>query len=80
MNRMSPPTGVHARPVATPGAAVRSATSLKNFARPRYFATSGASTTTLASVWSVALATSRATARVMRVISRVSCLTPASRV
>ncbi len=28
INKMSPPTGVHARPVATPGTSVRSATSL----------------------------------------------------
>ena len=30
MNRMSPPTGVQARPVATPGTLVRIATSLSN--------------------------------------------------
>src|SRR5439155_727148 len=33
---MSPPNGVHAKPVATPGRLVRSATSLKNFCEPRY--------------------------------------------
>ena len=31
MNRMSPPTGVQARPVATPGKLVRIASSLSNF-------------------------------------------------
>ena len=35
MNRMSPPTGVQARPVATPGTLVRIATSLSNRGRPR---------------------------------------------
>ena len=34
-NRMSPPTGVQARPVATPGTLVRSATSLSNRRPPR---------------------------------------------
>ena len=33
-NRMSPPTGVHASPVATPGTAVRCATSFSNASRP----------------------------------------------
>ena len=33
MNRMSPPTGVQARPVATPGTLVRIATSLSNLRR-----------------------------------------------
>ena len=32
---MSPPTAVHARPVATPGSPTRSATSLTNFFGPR---------------------------------------------
>ena len=36
MKRMSPPTGVHARPVATPGTLVRSATSLKKRTLPRW--------------------------------------------
>ena len=35
MKRMSPPTGVQASPVATPGSAVRSATSGMNFCGPR---------------------------------------------
>ena len=35
MNRMSPPTGVQASPVATPGTLVRIATSLSNFGAPR---------------------------------------------
>ena len=45
MKRMSPPTGVQARPVATPGSAVRSATSDMNFCGPRYSGTSSALTT-----------------------------------
>ncbi len=35
MKRMSPPTGVQASPVATPGSLVRSATSLTNLVGPR---------------------------------------------
>ena len=35
MNRMSPPTGVQARPVATPGTLVRIATSFSNRGGPR---------------------------------------------
>ena len=35
MNRMSPPTGVHARPVATPGMPLRIATSASNLRAPR---------------------------------------------
>ena len=35
MNSTSPPTGVYASPVATPGTAVRSAASWKNRCRPR---------------------------------------------
>jgi hypothetical protein len=35
MNRMSPPVGVQASPIATPGCSVRSATSLKILAGPR---------------------------------------------
>jgi len=35
MNRMSPPTGVHASPVATPARLVRRATSLSNLLAPR---------------------------------------------
>ena len=35
MNRISPPTGVQARPVATPGTLVRIAISLSNFGAPR---------------------------------------------
>ncbi len=35
MNRMSPPTGVHASPVATPGTPVRIATSASNLRGPR---------------------------------------------
>ena len=38
MNRMSPPTGVQARPVATPGSAVRSATSEMYLLRPQELA------------------------------------------
>ena len=37
---MSPPTAVHARPVATPGSPSRSATSLTNFFGPRISSTS----------------------------------------
>ena len=40
MKRISPPTGVQARPVATPGSSVRSATSLVNGAGPRNARTS----------------------------------------
>src|SRR5712691_1563653 len=43
MKRMSPPTGVHASPVATPGIAVRSATSFSNFVGPRISARSPSS-------------------------------------
>ena len=43
MNSTSPPTPVTASPVATPGTAVRSAASKKNFWRPRYSRTSSAS-------------------------------------
>ena len=35
MNRISPPTGVQASPVATPGTLVRIAISLSNFGAPR---------------------------------------------
>ncbi len=35
MNSTSPPTGVYASPVATPGTAVRSAASCQNLWRPR---------------------------------------------
>ncbi len=35
MNRMSPPTGVHASPVATPGTPLRIATSASNLRGPR---------------------------------------------
>ena len=40
MNRMSPPTGVHARPVATPGTLVRIATSPSKRGAPRISRTS----------------------------------------
>ena len=40
MNRMSPPTGVQARPVATPGTLVRIAVSLSNCGAPRIAARS----------------------------------------
>ena len=40
MNRMSPPTGVQASPVATPGTLVRIATSLSNRGGPRMAASS----------------------------------------
>ncbi len=42
MNRMSPPTGVQASPVATPGTDVRIATSLSNTGAPRMLARSDA--------------------------------------
>src|SRR6476661_2454386 len=43
-NRMSPPTGVHARPVATPGMPLRIATSASNLRAPRIACRSAAST------------------------------------
>ena len=42
MNRMSPPVGVQARPVATPGCSVRSATSREDLGRPEELADVGA--------------------------------------
>ena len=39
MNKMSPPVGVHASPVATPACSVRSATSLKILGGPKCSAT-----------------------------------------
>ena len=46
MNRMSPPTGVHARPVATPGTLVRMATSFSKRGGPSTDARSEADTRT----------------------------------
>ncbi len=78
MNRMSPPTGVQARPVATPGSAVRSATSGRNFCGPRK---SGMRSMVMIS-FSLALssATFTATARTTLASSRSRLRTPASRV
>ncbi len=55
MNRMSPPTGVHARPVATPGRLVRLASSASNSAGPRISASCGTSMRTGAGVPSAML-------------------------
>ena len=77
MKRMSPPTGVQARPVATPGSAVRSATSDMNFCGPRYSGTSSASTVYFVLAPS---ATLTATPRAIEPTSRSRLRTPASRV
>ena len=77
MNRMSPPTGVQARPVATPGTAVRMATSLSNRGGPSTFSTSASVMRTWLSPPS---AIRIAALRKARPISRSSARTPASRV
>ncbi len=76
-NRMSPPTGVQASPVATPGRSIRSATSSRNRGRPRYSATVSAVTRTGPASPS---ASRRATLRTTVAISRSRFRTPASRV
>ena len=74
----SPPTGVHASPVATPGSAVRRRTSGWKRGRPSSSRTRGAVIDILRS--SVPSATSSATLRHAAPISRSRLRTPASRV
>ena len=74
----SPPTPVTARPVATPGTAVRSAASRKNRCRPRASRTTSISTATGASAVSDAIRV--AVLRSTLPSSRSSWRTPASRV
>ena len=76
-NRTSPPAPVTARPVATPGVAVRSAASWWNFGRPRASCRSSGPMV----MWpSAPSATRRAALRSTLPISRSSPRTPASRV
>ena len=76
-NRMSPPTGVQARPVATPGTLVRMATSCSKRGAPRMAARSPSPIGTLSTAASaMRMATWRHTAP----ISRSRLRTPASRV
>ena len=77
-NSTSPPTGVHASPVATPASAVRRRTSGWKRGRPSSSRTRGAVTDSLRS--SVPIATSSATLRQAEPISRSRLRTPASRV
>ena len=71
MKRMSPPTGVQARPVATPGTLVRSATSLKNLRLAQVLRADRLSVTcSSCDLASLARATSSASARHSLVISR----------
>jgi len=78
MNSTSPPTGVHARPVATPGRDVRRRVSEKKRRLPSSSRTRGSVTVTLRVA--VPSATDRATFRQTVPISRSSWRTPASRV
>ena len=77
MNRMSPPTGVQASPVETPGTLVRMATSLSNLRWPRI----GTNSPTSMRILSV-VPSARRTAALRRTlpISRSRFRTPASRV
>ncbi len=77
MNRMSPPTGVQARPVATPGTLVRMAISFSKRTGPRIVSSSATPICFLAVAPS---ANSTATERSTRPISRSRLRTPASRV
>src|SRR2546429_1715967 len=77
MNMMSPPTGVHARPVATPTSGLRPATSLCTLGWPAYFSRFFAVTFTVVARPST---TSSAALRSTPWISRSSWRTPASRV
>ena len=77
MNRMSPPTGVQASPVATPGMLVRIATSLSNLRGP---STSWRSSAVIATLVAVPSAIFIAALRSAVPISRSSWRTPASRV
>ena len=76
--RTSPPVPVTASPVATPGTAVRSAASWKNFWRPSASRTTSTSTTTGGSTWPDAIRV--AVLRRILPSSRSSWRTPASRV
>ena len=77
-NSTSPPTGVHASPVATPGSRVRRLTSGWKRGRPSSSRTRGAVTDSFFS--SLPSATWRATLRQTEPISRSRLRTPASRV
>src|SRR6267378_4453126 len=77
MNMMSPPTGVHASPVATPTSGARPATSLWTRGWPAYFSRFLAEIFTPVDFPST---TSSAALRSTPWISRSSCRTPASRV
>ena len=77
-NSTSPPTGVQASPVATPGSRVRRLTSVKKRWRPSSSRTFGSVTDTRP--FSVSSATWRATLRQTLPISRSRLRTPASRV
>ena len=77
MNRMSPPTGVQASPVATPGTLVRIATSPSKRTGPRSFSRPS---TPICTEVAVPSAISTATWRRARPISRSRLRTPASRV
>jgi hypothetical protein len=78
MNSTSPPVGVYASPVATPGTAVRSAASWKNFCRPSASRTASTSIATGASAEpdAIRVAVLRSTVP----SSRSRLRTPASRV
>ena len=78
MKSTSPPVPVTARPVATPGTAVRSAASWKNFCRPSASRTAATSTVTGSSAVfdAILVAVLRSTVP----SSRSSWRTPASRV
>src|SRR5438105_1168276 len=77
-NSTSPPVPVTASPVATPGTAVRAATSLSNFGLPRNSRTRSGVIATGGVSWPVA--TLVATLRVILPSSRSRLRTPASRV
>src|SRR6266576_4281331 len=77
MNMMSPPTGVHASPVATPISGARPATSLCTLGCPAYFSRFLAEILTQVDFPST---TSSAALRRTPWISRSICRTPASRV
>jgi hypothetical protein len=75
---MSPPAPVTARPVETPGIAVRSTDSWKNFCRPSASRSSSVPRTTVPSASPAAIRV--AAERISLPISRSSRRTPASRV
>ena len=77
-NSTSPPVGVTARPVATPGTAVRTADSWKNFGRPSASRTTASSIATGATAVPAAMRV--AVLRSSVPSSRSSWRTPASRV